>query len=132
MAFEPCNVRLLLGARMKIAATLEAIRSDRFAVRLAGEPADKLPKTGDFWLELPGGEISGRIRLGRIARSGDGAALLLLTITGFDEGSEQLYRDALHRALSTPGGTGRVPAAAAETSRRLTRHHFDFESRFTR
>ena len=132
MAFDPVAVRLLLGARVRMAATLEALRSDRIAVRLPVEPADKLPKTGDFWLTFPEGEVAGRIRLARQTKASDGAPLLLLTITGFDEGSEQRYRDVLHRALSTPGGMGRVPAPVAVGSRRVARHHFDIESRFTR
>ena len=132
MAFDPVAVRLLLGARMRVAATLEALRSDRIAVRLPLEPADRLPKTGDFWLTFPEGEVAGRIRVTRQTRSADGAPLLLLTITGFDEGSEQLYREVLRRALSTAGGMGRVPAPAPVGARRVARHHFEFESRFTR
>ncbi len=132
MAFDPVAVRLLLGARVRMAATLEALRSDRIAVRLPLEPTDRLPKTGDFWLSFPEGEVAGRVRVTRQTKAGDGAPLLLLTITGFDEGSELRYRDAVRRALGTPGGMGRVPASTQQEARRLTRHHFEFESRFTR
>ena len=126
------TVRLVLGAATPIVGELEALRSDRIVVRCVVDKPDKLPRTGDFFLTLREGMVSGRVRVHRKLEARGGGTLLVLTLTGFDRGSEERYQAALRRQLATPGAGSVTVARAEDGGRRVTRHHWELENRFER